>query len=129
MTDQPTDLPMNPLQRLIRSRMLEMRCSYGDIARRGGLPRSTVHYVATHNHPARLPHPATLERLAVGLDLPVGVLRAAAASAAGLVLGTEQVGDPEIEVLIASLSQLSPEDRKHVAALVRSLLGATSPAT
>src|SRR5260370_4910853 len=91
MTDQPTDPPMNPLQRLIRSRMLEMRCSYGDIARRGGLPRSTVHYVATHNHPARLPHPATLERLAVGLDLPVGVLRAAAASAAGPALLPEHV--------------------------------------
>jgi len=129
MTEQPSDPPMNPLQRLIRSRMRELHCSYGDVARRGGLPRSTVHYVATHRHPARLPHPATLERLAVGLDLPVDVLRPAAAAASGLVLGREQVDDPEIEVLIASLSRLSPEDRRHVAALVRSLLGAARSAT
>jgi hypothetical protein len=69
-----------------------------------------------------------LERLAAGLDLPLNVLRAAAASAAGLVLDTAATGDPEVEVLIASFARLSPADRRHVAALVRSMLAAEEPA-
>ena len=33
---------LNPLQRLIQQRMRERGWSYGEVARRGGLPRSTV---------------------------------------------------------------------------------------
>ncbi len=124
-----TDSPTNALQQLIRARMRELNRSYGDVARIGGLPRSTVHHLATHDRPVRrMPSPATLQGLAAGLDLSLETVRAAAASAAGFVLGREQVGDPEIEVLIASLARLSPEDRRHVAALVRSLLGGASDA-
>ena len=123
------DSPPDALQRLITVRMRELRRSYGDVARLGALPRSTVHHLATHHHSGRLPNPATLERLAVGLDLPVNVVRAAAASAAGLVLDTTATDDPEIEVLIASFSQLSPADRRHVAALVQSMLAAAESAS
>ena len=123
------DSAPDALQRLITERMRELRRSYGDVARLGALPRSTVHHLATHRHSGRLPNPATLERLAVGLDLPVNVVRAAAASAAGLVLDTTATDDPEIEVLIASFSQLSPADRRHVAALVRSMLATAEPAS
>lgn len=118
---------MNALQQLIRARMAELNRSFSDVARRGGLPRSTVHHLAANSRPGRLPNPVTLERLAVGLDMPIEVLRAAAAAAAGFSvssLGSETVGDPEIEVLIASLAKLSPQDRRHVAALVQSLLTA-----
>jgi hypothetical protein len=123
------DSSPDALQRLITERMRELRRSYSDVARLGALPRSTVHYLATHRHSGRLPNPATLERLAVGLDLPVNAVRAAAASAAGLVLDTAPIGDPEVEVLVASFSQLSPADRRHVAALVRSMLAAAEPAS
>jgi len=115
---------MDALRRLIRARMQELHRSYGDVARRGGLPRSTVHHLATHGLSGRLPRPLTLEHLATGLDLPLEVVRAAAASAAGFVLASQPSGDPEIEVLVASLSRLRPSDREHVAALVRSLLAA-----
>jgi transcriptional regulator with XRE-family HTH domain len=118
---------MNTLQRLIRTRMAELNRSYGEVARRGGLPRSTVHHLASNNHPVRLPNPGTLERLAVGLEVPLDVVRAAAASAAGFSLESGGVDDPEIEVLVASLARLSPQDRRHVAALVRSLLQNGSP--
>jgi len=121
--------PPDALQRLIIERMLELRRSYGDVARLGNLPRSTVHHLATHRHSERLPNPVTLERLAAGLDLPLNVVRAAAASAAGLVLDTAATGDPEVEVLIASFGRLSPVDRRHVAALVRSMLAAEEPAS
>jgi hypothetical protein len=123
------DSPPDALQRLIIERMRELQRSYGDVARLGKLPRSTVHHLATHRHSGRLPNPVTLERLATGLDLPLNLVRAAAASAAGLVLDTTAIDDPEIEVLIASFARLSPADRRHVAALVRSMLAAAEPAS
>ena len=103
--------------------------SYGAVARLGGLPRSTAPPLATHARSGRLPSPKTLENLAVGLDLPLHVARAAAASAAGFVLENETADDPEIEILVASLARLNAADRRHVAALVRSLLAAAEPAS
>jgi hypothetical protein len=122
------DAPRDALQRLIRDRMRELHYSYGDVARLGRLPRSTVHHLATHGRSGRLPHPATLERLAPGLNLPLSVVRAAAAaSSPGLILDSQASDDPEIDVLVASLGRLSPTDRRHVAALVRSMLARAGP--
>lgn len=119
---------MNALQQLIRSRMDERNWSYADVARRSELPRSTVHDLATNERAGhRPPHPRTLQRLAAGLDLPVEQVRAAAADAAGLSVWREPAGDPEIEVLAAALTRLSPDQRRHVAALVRSLLDGSNP--
>jgi hypothetical protein len=115
-------VPMDALQRLIQDRMRELRYSYGDVARLGKLPRSTVHHLATHPRSGRLPNPATLEHLAAGLELPLSVVRSAAAAAAGFILDSQVSDDPEIDVLVASLVRLSPADRRHVAALVRSML-------
>ena len=123
------DSSPDALQRLIVGRMRELGRSYGDVARFGKLPRSTVHHLATYRNSGRLPNPTTLEHLATGLDLPLNMVRAAAASAAGLVLESTAGDDPEVEVLIASFAQLSPADRRHVAALVRSMLSAAEPAT
>jgi hypothetical protein len=124
---QQNDSPVDALQRLIRERMRELNRSYGDVARLGGLPRSTVHHLATHPRPGRLPKPATLERLAAGLGLPTDVIRAAAASAAGFGFPSEGTGDPETRLLAAALARLSPADRRHVAALVRSMLADGEP--
>ncbi|MGP7999165.1 MAG: helix-turn-helix domain-containing protein [Streptosporangiaceae bacterium] len=123
----------NPLQRLIQDRLHERGWSYGEVARRGGLPRSTVYTLATTRNLARPPRPATLDGLAKGLDVPVSVIRAAAAESTGLHYyddapgGPEQPGDPERELLIASIDELTPEDRRHVAALVESLRRRASP--
>ena len=118
---------INPLQRLIRQRLREWGWSYGEVARRGGLPRSTVYTLATTRNLARPPRPATIDALAKGLDVPVPALRAAAAESAGLhyydqrPAGQEHKADPERELLIASIDELTPEGRRHVAALVESL--------
>ena len=120
---------MNALQKLIRGLMAEHRWSYADVAARGGLPRSTVHHLATNEKPGRPPHPATLERLAAGLGVPLDTVRAAAAEAVGLAVWQQPTQDSEIEVLVAALNRLSPDDRKHVAALVSSLLGEESEQT
>jgi hypothetical protein len=71
-----------------------------------------------------VPNPQTLERLAVGIEVPERVVRAAAAAAAGLVLDAQPADDPDIEVLVASLARLSAEERRHVSALVQSMLDA-----
>jgi transcriptional regulator with XRE-family HTH domain len=124
---------VNPLQRLIRQRLRERSWSYGDVARRGGLPRSTVYTLATTRNLARPPRPATIDALAKGLDVPVSAVRAAAAESTGLHYYDEpparpqDPGDRERELLIASIDELTPEDRRHVAALVESLRNRASP--
>ena len=75
---------INPLQRLIRERLTERDWSYGEVARRGGLPRSTVYTLATTRNLVRPPRPATIDALARGLDVPVSAVRAAAAESTGL---------------------------------------------
>jgi transcriptional regulator with XRE-family HTH domain len=119
-------LAVSPLRGLILGRMRERGLSYGDVARQGGLPRSTVYTLAVTQNLVRPPRPATLDALARGLDVPVSVVRAAAAESTGLHYYDDQVpvrggGDPERELLIASIDELSAEDRRHVAALVESL--------
>jgi transcriptional regulator with XRE-family HTH domain len=118
---------LNPLQRLIQQRLRERGWSYGEVAKRGGLPRSTVYTLAMTRNLTRPPRPATIDALAKGLDVPVSAVRAAAAESTGLHYyddvpgGQEQRGDQERELLIASIDELTPEDRRHVAALVESL--------
>lgn len=126
------DHVVNPLQRLIRQRLSERGWSYGEVARRGGLPRSTVYTLATTRNLVRPPRPATIDALARGLDVPVSAVRAAAAASTGLHYYDEPAPrqdrtDPERDLLIASIDELSPEDRRHVAALVQSLRDRASP--
>jgi transcriptional regulator with XRE-family HTH domain len=124
---------LNPLQRLIQQRLRERGWSYGEAAKRGGLPRSTVYTLATTRNLGRPPRPATIDALAKGLDVPVSAVRAAAAASTGLhyydqaPAGQQHPGDQERELLIASIDELTPEDRRHVAALVESLRARTSP--
>ncbi|MGH8866469.1 MAG: transcriptional regulator [Actinomycetes bacterium] len=121
-TSGPAGEPPNPLQRVILDRLRERGWSYGVVARRGGLPRSTVYHLAVTQRLVRPPRPDTLDGLARGLELPIAVVRAAAADATGLHYyeGGEAV-DQETAVLIASLEELTAEDRRHVAALVESM--------
>ncbi|WP_018548115.1 helix-turn-helix domain-containing protein [Streptomyces sp. LaPpAH-108] len=122
----------NALQQLIRERLDREGWSYGDVARRGDIPRSTVHHLATAERVVRMPQATTLEGLSKGLGLPLDTVRRAAAEACGIhVYGTAgngaadagATGDPEVDLLIASVQQLSSDDRRHVTALVESLLG------
>jgi len=125
---------LNPLQRLIQQRLREQGWSYGTVARRGALPRSTVYTLAMTRNLVRPPRPATLDGLAQGLDVPVSAVRAAAAESTGLhyydevpAEQGEHPSDHDRELLIASIDELTPEDRRHVAALVESLRKRTSP--
>src|ERR1700761_4743298 len=81
--DQP-EQDTHPLQRLIRQRLREQGWSYREVARRGGLPHSTIHTLATTRNLGRPPRPDTIDALAQGLDVPVSVVRAAAAESTGM---------------------------------------------
>jgi transcriptional regulator with XRE-family HTH domain len=126
---------VNPLQRLIAARLQERGWSYGEVARRSGIPRSTVYTLATTRNLVRPPRPATINGLAKGLDVPVSAVRAAAAESTGMHYydepraesGSGDPGDQERELLIASIDELSAEDRRHVAALVESLRNRPAP--
>jgi transcriptional regulator with XRE-family HTH domain len=129
----PAEQTINPLQRLIQERLRARGWSYGVVARRGGLPRSTVYTLATTRNLARPPRPATIDALARGLEVPVSVVRTAAAESTGLhyydepAAGQREPDDRERELLIASIDELSPDDRRHVAALVESLRNRAVP--
>ena len=116
-----TNAASNALQELVRERLERQGWSYGDVARRGGIPRSTVHHLATTDRLVRMPQPATLEGLARGLELPSTPYAARPPRPAGST-STRRPPTPRSDVLIASLQQLSAQDRRHVAALVESLL-------
>lgn len=128
-----TTRALNPLQRLIQDRLRERGWSYGEVARRGALPRSTVYTLATTRNLARPPRPATIDALAKGLDVPVTTLRAAAAESTALHYYDQapgkqgHAGDREKELLIDSINKLSPDDWRHVAKLVESLRNQASP--
>jgi transcriptional regulator with XRE-family HTH domain len=129
----PREHDLNPLQQLIQHRLRERGWSYGEVARRGGLPRSTVYTLAQTRNLTRPPRPATIDALARGLDVPVSSVRAAAAESTGLhyydeaPAGRDDPADRDRELLIASIDELTPEDRRHVAALVESLRNRASP--
>ena len=65
--------------------------------------------------------------------MPVSAVRAAAAESTGMhyydgvPAGPDHPSDRERELLIASLDELAPEDRRHVAALVEPLRNRASP--
>jgi transcriptional regulator with XRE-family HTH domain len=112
----------NALQRLILDRLRERDWSYGAVARRGGISRSTVFYLATTQDLSRPPRPDTLEGLARGLELPIALVRAAAAEATGLHYYRENPEvDAETSAMMASFEELPPEQRRHVMALIESL--------
>lgn len=115
----------NTLQDMIKSKLDQKGWSYSDVARRGGISRSTVHHLATSEKLAQMPQQSTLEGLAKGLGLPPAPVLRAAAEAAGVHVYFEnaaETADPEVEILIASVQKLSPAARRHVAVLVESLL-------
>jgi transcriptional regulator with XRE-family HTH domain len=114
-----TDRSTNPLQRLIEERLLEQGWSYGEVARRGALPRSTVYNLARTRNLTRPPRPATIDGLAKGLGVPASAVRAAAAESTGLHYYDEAPpdqahGDDPAQFLLRTVMLLtSPTARRY----------------
>lgn len=109
------------------------------VLRRGRSPGRAAPVDRVHpghdQEPGAPARPATIDGLAKGLEVPVSAVRAAAAESTGMHYYEESAegsgrgagGDQERELLIASIDELSAEDRRHVAALVESLRNRSAP--
>jgi transcriptional regulator with XRE-family HTH domain len=100
------------LQRLIAERKAEKRWSYRDIARRGGMSRSTVHKLATAPYEG-LPRHDTLAQLAKGLRLPLSAVQEAALRSVRTQTTRTRTSRGR-EVLLGHAAELTDEQIEHV---------------
>jgi transcriptional regulator with XRE-family HTH domain len=101
------------LRALIRSVKDATGESYDDFARRSGLPKSTVHAIATKTERTDVPSGDTLRALAAGLQLPARVVIEAALQDAGLL---EPADDdvPEAALLAEAMKDLAEGQRQRL---------------
>lgn len=114
---------MNALSRLILRRREQLDLTWAEIAQRGGFSGHTTVYNLAHKSFKAPPRQETLHQLAVALDLPLDVVKAAAAEAAGLRV--EEINVPlsaseDARVVVASLSELDERDRAIIRGMVES---------
>ncbi len=109
------------LHRLIAERKAEMRWSYKDIARRGGMSRSTVHKLATATYEG-LPRHDTLTQLAKGLGLPVSAVREAALQSARTRTTRTRTSQGR-EILLGHAQELTDEQIQHVNRYIDMMFG------
>jgi transcriptional regulator with XRE-family HTH domain len=107
------------LAELVRVRMTQEGWSLQDVADRGGIPKATVHALATRDL-RQVPHPDTIVGLARGLGLSVSEVQSAIALAVGLAPADDD--DPLSRRIRLSLPDLTDDDREDIAALVASML-------
>lgn len=115
---------MNSLQRLIAGYLADNPSeNYSSIARRGGLPRSTVHSIATVEERRQTPHPDTIKKLAKGMDMLESVVRAAAGDAAGYKSTTSsELTSEQARLIVEAASHLDQERLEALARRARHLL-------
>ncbi len=104
---------MNALQRLIRRHCEVTGQSQADIARRGGLPKQTVSWIA-RGEGTGATEPDTLNKLAAGMGVDPRRVHYAAAQAAGYDLEETTSDEDELEVLSAMVRTLDPPRRRAV---------------
>jgi hypothetical protein len=115
---------VNALQQLIADYLADNPGeTYSSIARRGELPRQTVHALAKKAAPRQTPHPDTIAGLARGLQVSEEVVRRAAGEAAGYgkTVTTEHLS-AHGRTIVESASQLDPERQEALARRARALL-------
>lgn len=127
-------ITMNALQRLIRARMTELDLTYDEVAKRGGLPKATIHALATKAQHRAMPKPDTLANLATGLGVSVDVVRSAAADAAGYAYQDIQVhgslvSAENIRVVAMAMQELDEADQAHIRRIAMGFLEAKNNRT
>ncbi len=116
---------MNPLGKLIRSRMEERGWTYKDVVTNSGgaISLAGVHALVSKAEHRQPPRPSTLEALAKGLQYPLDVVQLAAAEAAGYKLTpitTTLEGATTLKIIAAAQEDLTPEQHERLARLVQS---------
>lgn len=96
---------------LIREHQDATGDSYNDIAKRSGLSKPKIGQLAQRGPMLHMPRAETLEKLAVGLDLPLHIVQAAALVTAGVV--APEISEPDISMLVVRYREL-PDDYKEI---------------
>ena len=107
------------LAELIRQHQDNTGDSYADIARRAGLSKAKIGQLASTDQP-HMPRIDTLEKVAAGLRLPLRVVQQAAMASAG-IMPESYDSDQAIDLIVANLRQLSPEQLGTAARLIQAL--------
>lgn len=114
---------MHRLGRLIEQRMDQTGWSLNAIARRGGMARQTLSNLMAKPELKQTPRPATLVGLAKGLELPLDMIKEAAAESAGFrVHDVSQHDEKGLTLLVASAEQLTPKQIAALTQLAESML-------
>jgi transcriptional regulator with XRE-family HTH domain len=120
------DAPMNALSRLIHRRKEELGLSWYEIAKAGGFSSHTIVYMLAKKTEHRQPPRAdTLERLAQALDVPLDIVRLAAADAAGYRLeGVTTTLDAaeDVRFIAQVMAELPERDRLKLRQLAQAFL-------
>lgn len=112
---------MHALGKLITDRMADAGLTYDAVAAAGDIPKGTVWALVNRELKAP-PRITTLERLAKGLGLPLDVVEAKATEATGYHKQRVVSSDPNVSIIAAVAEQLSPRDRKALAAMAEAFL-------
>ncbi|AYN58266.1 immunity repressor [Arthrobacter phage Kepler] len=113
MSDQIT------LAELIRQHQDKTGDSYSIIARRAGLSKAKIGQLASLDQP-HMPRIDTLQKIATGLRLPLRVVQQAAMASAGILPDTYDT-EQAIDLIVANLRELSPEQLGTAARLIQAL--------
>jgi transcriptional regulator with XRE-family HTH domain len=108
---------------IIKDACAEKGWSLRELARRAKLPAATVQKITST--PGIVARVDNLQKIARALGLPVTVLLEAAARDSGYTTTPAHTG--EIDVIVASLNELSPQRLHEVQALVEAMLSAEKP--
>lgn len=113
---------MNRLQRLIRDYLdSHPGETLTSIAKRGGVPKSTVQNIASTEQRRQTPYPDTIKGLAKGLGLSFEEVKAAAGDAAGYGASTGE-RDRLLVELEEYAAPLTEDRRRELIALAKFLL-------
>jgi transcriptional regulator with XRE-family HTH domain len=110
---------MTPLSRLVVETMRARGWSMQQVEARG-ISHSSLHGFTQPKWYRQPPRKSSLERLANALDLPLSKVQKAAVDSVGYIYD-EQPSD-DLHLRIASLRELSPEERAEQVAKIRALL-------
>jgi transcriptional regulator with XRE-family HTH domain len=105
--------------------MAELGLTYEDVEKRGGPSHSTLHSLMSRSGFRRAPANATLQKLARGVDLPLDILRAAAAQAAGYELEsvpTTLDSAKGLRMIAATFDKLDPPRQRTAERIMKALL-------
>lgn len=111
----------NALTRLIRNRMQDLDYTFHDVARAGGFPSHSTVSQIMYREMKMSPRPETLRKLAKALQVPLDVVKVAAAQAAGIqhseITTTLDAAD-DTRIVVAHMQELTDEQRREIARYV-----------